>query len=163
MFHTITAIAPGVDYTQKTLNVEGDIQKFASMYQCHMPIRRGDVTVSFADVAVRATVLEASRYGAARISMEAKGKLGLSGLILGGKSPIVDDRFIKRFMRRNARTEWRLPIPPLEISRRPLFYYAIFGFNDSMSGQDWYDLVENVTKKSNGLGVALLRAASCFV
>jgi hypothetical protein len=91
------------------------------------------------------------------MTLEIPGKVGMGLLVLGGSSSLLDQNYCLRFMGRIASTGWRLPIPPLEIASRPLFYYALFRLADQVSGQEWQDLSEKVIKRAYGLGIAFLK------
>lgn len=165
-FHTVLAVVPRLDVVRRDWEVNENTDSIAKRYQEKLPVRRGDVTVDFADSPTKATIFSASKVGAAITDLEVEGIVGIGGLVLAGKSSRQEQRYAIRFMQNMERvmkpSKWHVPLPPLEVETRPLFYYVLFRLGGP-GGEAWYEIAEKVIRRANGLGVALLRSLSCMV
>lgn len=160
-FHIVITTAKEAEWQRKDCVSDADTEEIACYYgtllQCG-----ADLTLNFEDGKIKGFVIEHS-YDTAIMNLEIEGKLGLGILILGGNkaSSREEQRYCKLFSKKMGFAKWYLPMPPLEIESRPLFYYVLFKLtNDYELEQEWDDLVERVISRANGLGVAFLSVKS---
>ena len=100
-------------------------------------------------------IIKISSYGTAIFKLCIPDKVGIGGLFLSGKLPSIETKYCLDFQKRTYRDtkeQVRKEIPPLEIDKRPLFYYTVFNLNDNvMEDIDWKKLLI----WTNGLGLVI--------
>jgi len=155
-FHVVSVICPRNDFSRRQMELDAETEEVARYYHALLLTSMGDLSVNFKDVKIKGCVME-HHEDMAIMNLEVGNRLGMGTLVLGGKKEGSrrEQKYCIKFMSRLAKT-FRLPIPPLEIMPRPLFYYVLFRLGDDQ-GSEWYDLVENVVQKANGLGIAFLK------
>ena len=119
-----------------------------------LPASRCNVGIDIGGLHLKCRVLKRAGRVAGIFNLET-GEVGLGMLVLSGRSSELEQRYCLEFQWRIACPEWRLPLPPLEIDRRPLLYHVVFRLGD-LDGQELFPLVDRVIRAANGLGVAFL-------
>ena len=160
-FHTITTTAKMADWQRRDCTVDAETEETARYYGAVLLGGKKDLGLRFDEVTLKCWMLEHS-HDVAIMNLEVTDELGMGMLILGGthaaskREQVYCKRFSKVMGFHNP--DWYLPMPPLEIESRPLFYYVLFRLEREPGA--WEDLATKVIRRANGLGIAFLRYAS---
>lgn len=160
-FHTVSVTAPSDEWVRDDWTVDEKMDQFAQLYAKYLPTQRGRLDLPYDDLNTEVTLVNATKQGAAILHLEVPKIVGIGMLVMSGYDAAADTHYAKRFMKKCSSIAWRLPLPPLEVENRPLFYYALFRLSEAVEGQKWFDLADRVVRKANSLGVALLRSSDC--
>lgn len=162
-FHVVTAMHACKGVLRRDMQSTPLLEADAIMYDSVLPkeefsggqaLKREAFTATFDSLVTRGVVLECCNT-AAIMCLEIDDWVGFGILYLSGRLPPIEQKYCMNYQSRMKTDKWCLPLPPLEIMPRPLFYYTMYK-TGGPEGQEWFAKAEELVKKANALGAAVM-------
>ncbi len=162
MFHQVHAFSEEPELFRQDVEKPDMIAVETSDYFTGKIKRNAFLPISFGKTDLTMNVHHFSKFGTMICTVDIKTDspgltVGAIGLFLTGQVPGVDQRFCGIYQKSIGETfgrAWRLPVPPMEIESRPLFFYTILNLD---GGTVWKKASEELIQRANGIGWALMR------
>lgn len=157
IFHTCHTFLEDADVVRKDWDCASEVTQQASLHYESRLKDGWDLAGSFGLTYVHGSILERSyKMGAFTAQVEMPGMLGAACLYLLNDVG-YGQKYAIHFQHRCARFSdlWKLPLTPLEVDIRPLFYYVFFDFEGDRTL--WRQVAPDMIEVLNGIGLGLLR------
>lgn len=157
LFHTCHTFIEDVDVVRKDWDCATETTHEASLHYEERLKEGWDLAGSFGLTYVYGSLLERSfKMGAFTAQVQMPGMLGAACLYLLNDVG-YGQKYALHFQKRCARfaERWSLPLTPLEVDSRPLFYYVFFDLEGDRSV--WKQVAPDMMEVLNGIGLGLLR------
>jgi hypothetical protein len=161
-FHQLVTVVSMETFTRKDIEIGMETEALVSRYVKELKESNTNITIQYKDMSLVSLISKKSKYGPAILYFYVPDTLGINLLMLPNDH-IQGQKYAIKFMHMiagacmNTKAKWRLPIPPLEIARRPLFYYVVYRMAGAATGEEWDSLANTAISRANAAGIALLR------
>ena len=159
--HLFQSSVNSKEYWREDVRLNDRIESCAKFYEETFRKSHTDLTGLPTALAVNGVMAKTTPYKNGILSINSLDKIGVAGLILSGLNEEDESSCCIQFMKKfNKKPEfhWKLPIPPLEITSRPLLYLVYFRISENKVGEfEWQQLVREVLTIACGISVSYLR------